>query len=251
MSNKSFFDVYAHEYDLLTNARQREKMHDKEVTAIINKFRPENVLDAGCATGLTSMLFARRGIATIGLDRSRKMIELAKDKFHQYDYPLSFRCGHFEKLPKNMHQQFDLVVCLANSISGVGTIAGLRKSLKNFYDVLKPGGTMLLQLLNYRALKEGEIMPVKVTENDGIIHARMAERQGKSYRIYVIRIDMNQTPPRMEPFRHDFDNFTESQIVANLKKTRFTGLRKYADLLMESKAVKSSRDLVISAVKLS
>ena len=249
MSEKSFFDVYAHEYDLMTDARSREKMHDKEVRAIIEKFAPGKVLDAGCATGLTSMLFARRGVETVGLDRSRKMLEQAQEKFREKDYPLTFKFGHFEKIPKSLLRKFDLVVCLANSISGVGTLAGLNRSLRNFHEALRPGGTLLLQLLNYRALKDGELKPVKVTENGGIVHARMTERRGKSFCLYVVRIDLNQTPPRMESFRSDFDNFTEKQIWEGLKKARFTRLHKYGNLLMDKKYTKTSRDLIISAVK--
>ncbi len=56
----SAFEKYAHEYDLITNAAQREKYHQKEVDALIARFRPRSVLDAGCASGLTAMLFARR-----------------------------------------------------------------------------------------------------------------------------------------------------------------------------------------------
>ncbi|MFZ5979795.1 MAG: class I SAM-dependent methyltransferase [Candidatus Zixiibacteriota bacterium] len=249
MNKKSFFEIYAHEYDMMTDAHQREKMHDKEVAAIIEKFKPEKVLDAGCATGLTSMLFARRGITTVGFDRSRKMIELAKRKFHDSNLPLSFKCGHFEKIPKGLHGKFDLVVCLANSISGVGTLTGLQKSLDNFHVALKPGGVLLLQLLNYRALQDGELMPVKVTENDGLIHARMTERQGKCFRLYVLRIDLKQTPPRLEAFQSEFDNFTEQQVMAGLKKARFTVIHKYANLLMDRKYTRASRDLVISAAK--
>ena len=40
-----------------------------------------------------------------------------------------------------------------------------------------------------------------------------------------------------------------NEITDNLKKTRFTGLRKYRNLFLNEKFVKTSRDLVIQAVK--
>ena len=59
---KSFFDVYAHEYDILTSADKRVVPHRKEIKALIEAFNPTKVLDAGCATGLSSSLIAEHDI---------------------------------------------------------------------------------------------------------------------------------------------------------------------------------------------
>ncbi|MDH4035612.1 MAG: methyltransferase domain-containing protein, partial [candidate division Zixibacteria bacterium] len=156
----SVFEKYAHEYDLITNAVERVNYHQKEVDALITRFAPATVLDAGCANGLTSELLARRGVNTVGLDCSRRMIQAAREKCDSKNLPLSFRVGNFERLPKSMHSEFDLVVCLANSISGVSSVAGVRKTLKNFYAVLKPGGWLVMQMLNYSSMKEGTLFPI-------------------------------------------------------------------------------------------
>ena len=66
-NNNSFFDVYAHEYDALTDASNRKTPHEREVKAMINYFEPSSVLDAGCATGLTGYLFAKNNISTTPL----------------------------------------------------------------------------------------------------------------------------------------------------------------------------------------
>lgn len=248
MSNqKSVFELYAHEYDLITNAAQREKYHAKEVSAMIERFGPTSVLDAGCASGLTTMLFARAGIETVGLDRSRKMIEVAKQKFAKSGYPMSFRCGRFEALPKNLHGKFDLIVCLANSISGVGSVPVLKKSLRGFHDVLRPGGSLVLQLLNYASIKEGELRPIRVTENQGIVYGRYSIRRGKKLAVHVIRLDMNSNPPGFEPFCHEFENFGPDQITKAAAASGFVSLRKYADLCLSRRFAKSSRDLVVIA----
>ena len=118
---KSVFEEYAHEYGLLTNERARRVNHLKEVGALIDRFHPTSVLDAGCAIGLTSALFAGQGVTAVGLDRSRRMIAQAKKNYTETRLPLSFRTGNFERLPKALTGKFDMVVCLANSISGVGT----------------------------------------------------------------------------------------------------------------------------------
>jgi len=282
-SNSSIFDKYAYEYDLITNAVQREKMHTKEVAAIVERFEPETVLDAGCASGLTSALFARQGITTVGLDRSKKMLEVAKSKylgcpaihggFHnthgpiindgapvrkvtgsklkEKKLPLDFLYGNFEKLPKKLYGKFDLVVCLANSISGVGSVASLRESLGSFWRVLRPGGHLVMQLLNIGAMSESRLTPVRVTANNGIVYSRFTERRGKRLNLFVTRVDLNKEPPDYEIFRHEYDCFDLEQVSRSLKACRFISISKFADLYFKKRFGKSSRDLVITAQKLS
>jgi len=249
MASKSVFDIYAHEYDLITNAKAREAYHAKEVQAMIDRFKPTAVLDAGCASGLTSVLFARQGIATIGLDRSAKMIRVAREKFDGTSLPLSFRRGDFEKLPKTLSERFDLVVCLANSISGLANMADLKRAFRNFKRVLKPGGTLVVQALNYAAIKEGEIFPIKATNNKGIVYLRYARRRARTQEVHVIRLDMTRKPFTFEPFCHEFDNFTVAEVSRAVEGTGFGTMHKYANLYLNKHFGKTSRDLVLTAQK--
>ncbi|MEW6412404.1 MAG: class I SAM-dependent methyltransferase [Candidatus Zixiibacteriota bacterium] len=244
---RSFFDVYPEEYDILTNAKQREGYHRKEVRAIADEFEPKSVMDAGCATGLTSRLFAELGISTVGLDRAKPMLEIARRNGSTNNKLLSYMYGTFEGLPKKLHGKFELVVCLANAIAGVGTMKMLGQSLRNFRDVLSPGGTLLIQMLNYAALREGEIMPVRATENNGIVLERFSERRGKRLYLYVTRVDLKSDNPVVEVFRSEFDNFTPKEVENSLKKVGFTSIRRYNDLYLKKPFSKSSRDLVITA----
>ncbi len=249
MKKVSFFDKYAQEYDWLTDAARREESHRREVTAIIEKFHPSSVLDAGCATGLTTRLFAEAGIDTVGIDRSRRMIKRAREKTLSSHHPLTFRYGEFENLPRILDNKFDLVVCLANAISGVNSLSDLHKSLKNFKAVLKPGGTLLIQMLNYLALREDVLMPVRTTVHKGLIYIRFTERKGRRYSLYIIRLDLGRKPVQMEPFRSDFDNFTVDEMVTALKMAGFGKIKKYGDLCLERRFTPSSRDLVLTAHK--
>lgn len=247
MKRESFFDKYAHEYDLMTNAALREKNHVIEVRAILHKFHPEVVLDAGCATGLTTRLLAAEGVTAVGIDRSRKMIKLAREITEGLENPPSFKYAQFENLPENMNRQFDLIVCLANAISGVGTLTGLNKALKNFHKVLKPGGTLLIQMLNYLAVEEGVLKPVRTTVKDGLVYVRLTERRGRKYSLYVIRLDMNKNPVLTEPFRSDFDSFMVDQMIKSLNKAGFVNIKKYASLFLDKKFTRTCRDLVVTA----
>ena len=245
----SAFEKYAHEYDLMTDAAAREPNHLKEIDLLISRFKPKRVLDAGCATGLTTVLFAERGVEAVGLDRSRPMIAMAKEKAARRNVEAQFVAGEFQKLPKRLDDSFDLVVCLANSISGVDSLSGLTASLRGFKRLLRPDGHLVLQLLNYAAIAEGELFPVKVTQNDGIVYERFSERRGKVLSIYLTRADLKQSPATLEAFRHDFDNFTADEVLTRVQKVGFADIRSYGDLNLGSRFSKKKRDLVITARK--
>lgn len=251
MKNKretSFFDIYADEYDILTNAKRREEFHRKEIAHIIKTFKPESVLDAGCATGLTTYLFADQGVTAKGIDCSRSMIAESKKKYPD-QLNLSFQYGKFEKLPKALHHKYDLVVCLANSISGVGSLNNLNKAIGNFYSVLKPGGYLLLQMLNYYSINDGEFYPIKATRNGNIVYQRFSERRGKRLFVYVNRLDLSDEKLKYEMFRHEFENFDVKEMVSVLKRTGFKKVKKNSDLYLQKPFTKTCRDLVLTGQK--
>ncbi len=246
---KSFFETYPTEYDALTDAASRARPHGREVDALIAAFSPKSVLDAGCATGLTSWLFTERGVRTIGLDKSRPMLDFARSKYAGQDEKLEFRQGQFEKLPKSLNGKFDLIVCLANAITGVGDRKGLRAALEGFGRCLQPGGTLVIQMLNYKSMAEGQLFPIKATSDGNIVYERFAERIGRRINLYVTRADLSSTPVSFEVFRHEFDNFKVDQVKEAVRKAGFTRLKAYGNLILDLPFGKSSRDLVLLAGK--
>lgn len=243
----SVFEKYAHEYDLITNATERAKSHGREVEALIDRFHPTSILDAGCATGLTTYLFASRGIPAVGLDRSARMIEVARSKYASSKLPMEFLQGDFEKLPPKLNGKFDLVVCLANSISGVSTAAGLMRSLKGFRRCLTPGGSLVIQMLNLASLKEHEVFPIRATRNGEILYLRFSERLGEQHQIHVIRTDLATQPPSYEIFRHAYTSHTKVAMTAALKKAGFGTVTLFGKLDLTEKFSRASRDIVLLA----
>lgn len=246
---ESFFAKYAHEYDFLTDAQSRSAGHEKEVVALIERFKPGRVLDAGCATGLTSFLFATHGCEAIGLDRSRDMISLARKNYASQGLPLKFVYGQFEALPQRIGRSFDLIVCLANSIVGVGTVAGLSQSLRGFCRLLRPGGSVVIQLLNVQSLFDGEIIPVRATQHESIMYLRYLERQRDRTVLTVVRIDRKSSPIEFEVFRNESASFTPIVLRRALLRAGFGRVESYSDVKMSKAFTHRARDLVLIASK--
>lgn len=244
-NNRSFFEEYANEYDLLTNAEVRRENHGREVEAIIERTHPHRVLDAGCATGLTARLFAERGVEAVGLDRSREMIAEARKNAQSSGPPLTFTTGEFEKLPQGIDGQFDLVVCLANAIGGVGTASGLRKALRGFYQTLKPGGYLVIQMLNYLAVEEGVLRPIKASRHGDLVYERFNERAGRKVTMYVTRADFSRKPAGLDIFRTVMDSFDIDVMVDEIERAGFNRPKRFGNLLMTRRFSKGSPDLVL------
>lgn len=249
LTDASFFAKYAHEYDQLTNARARTEPHRVEVQSLINDFDPSLVLDAGCGSGLTSMLLASEGVKTVGMDREAAMIKTAKKKYDHLGYPLKFIKGSFENPPKSLTRKFDLLICLANGISGLGSMALLKKGMRGFYSCLKPGGSLVIQMLNFTSVAENKIMPIRATKSAGIIYARYARRQGRRFSLHIVRIDNSGKEPAFEAFCHDFDNFTPAELARAVKAAGFSAIKRFADVARQHKFAGTARDLVLVARK--
>ncbi|MBI5265862.1 MAG: class I SAM-dependent methyltransferase [candidate division Zixibacteria bacterium] len=243
----SFFDKYASEYDQMTGSAAREPRHRDEVRALIKAFQPTSVLDAGCGTGLTSQLFAEEGVAVVGVDASAGMVRLSSERCARFGSLAGFETARFEALPKSFGQKFDLVVCLANSLSGVPSIPLLTRSMKQFRRALKPGGHLVIQMLNPAVFEDGVPFPVKVSRHDQILYHRYALRQGGTIGLHVIRTDLSQTAPSFETFVHSYQPLPGPKLTGLLKSVGFRQVKTAGNLLLTEPFSARSRDMVITA----
>jgi SAM-dependent methyltransferase len=93
------------------------------------------LLDMGCGTGWTSVLFAKKGYRVVGQDLVPEAIDAARrlGRENSLDH-LDFVVGDYESLA--FENEFDVVVffdCLHHAVDEVG-------ALKSAYRALKPGG---------------------------------------------------------------------------------------------------------------
>lgn len=123
------------------------------------------LLDLGCGTGWTSVLFAKRGYEVTGQELVPEAIEAAKKlKDENGLQNLEFIECDFESLPFN--KEFDIAVffdCLHHSLDEV-------KALEGVYRSLKPGG-------------------ICITSEPGVGHARSSKEVMAKYG--VTERDMN------------------------------------------------------------
>jgi ubiquinone/menaquinone biosynthesis C-methylase UbiE len=129
----AWYDKHANEY--AKNNRSRATLDQiNEFAALLPK--GAKVLDAGCASGRDTSLLSKKGLSVIGIDISKGLINVAKQSFPD----LNFTEGNFLNLPFEKNS-FDGVWAHA-SLVHFETLFDVKKSLSEFYRVLKIGGIL-------------------------------------------------------------------------------------------------------------
>jgi D-alanine-D-alanine ligase len=134
-----------------------QKVTESEINYFSNimKFHPEHqILDLCCGQGRHSIELAIKGFKNIfGLDRSRYLIQKARNNAKRCGVSCKFREGDARKLPYNP-DLFDFVLILGNSFGYFESINDDLLVLKEVFRVLKPWGKILIDLTDGEFLRE-------------------------------------------------------------------------------------------------
>lgn len=130
------FIKYAQYYDLLyKNKNYREEVN--YLCRLIKQYsgrRDKILLDIGCGTGSHDIWFAKKGYEVTGIDRSREMIAIAKNRTSPED-KIEFHIRDTSKF--SLRKRFDIAVSLFHVMNYMVTNEALINSLKNIYKHLK------------------------------------------------------------------------------------------------------------------
>ncbi len=167
-----FYDALAPMFDVMTDWEARLAAEGPFLAARLQEAGARTVLDAACGSGGHVLWLARQGYRVVGADVSPVMIEIARRKAADAGLDVPFAVTTFRHLPSAIshlpsaishlpsaishlptaisHQpSFDAVLCLGNSLPHLLTQADLIAALRGMADVLRPGGLLVLQNLNY------------------------------------------------------------------------------------------------------
>jgi 2-polyprenyl-3-methyl-5-hydroxy-6-metoxy-1,4-benzoquinol methylase/glycosyltransferase involved in cell wall biosynthesis len=110
---------------------------------VIKEYMPngkQRVLDLGCQDGWVSNRLAKMGHSVVGVDFSRGHLDIARRNAAKYRLDATFVEGFIEDLSTLTDEKFDVILC-TEVIEHVDDYNHLLKSL---YDVLRPGGVLIL-----------------------------------------------------------------------------------------------------------
>lgn len=103
------------------------------------------VLDVGCGLGLHAIELAQRGALVVGLDLSLPMLSRAADEAQDRGLQINFLHGDMREM--TFDGAFDCVLCWGTTF-GYFEDEVNGKVMRRIYDALRPGGKLLLDVVN-------------------------------------------------------------------------------------------------------
>jgi len=158
------------DYDKQVNWEKRLANEWPFYRKIFQEHNTSSVLDCACGTGRHAILFAKNGLSVTGIDIDQEMIRLARENAVGAGVEVRFEAAAFSELNRLFPSpQFDAVICVGNSLSQLPGLPAVEKAIRNMAAVSRPGGILVLHLLNYRSLlkKEMVVQPLRVVGGEG------------------------------------------------------------------------------------
>lgn len=149
----------------LDQAHQWRQHTDIEVDFLEEQLGPAiecaRILDLGCGDGRHSVELARRGYNVLGVDVVPALIERASEAARSVEGASFAIADARDSLPG----EFDLVLMLYDILGASGNVDDDRRVLNNAISALRPGGHLVLSVMNARLL-DGRIPKEQLPEND-------------------------------------------------------------------------------------
>ncbi len=211
-----------------------------------SKIKTKKILDLGCGTGIPTLLLRFKGYKMVGLDRSKEMLEVARQKAKGIKN-VRYVKGDFTKFKLN--EKFDAVVSFFDSLNNLLYEDHLRKTFKNVRAHLNEGGVFVFDMNTEYALREYWGTGVKVFDRGKILsiwktNYNHSKKISHLHIIVFYRIG-NNTYSRMdeEHFERAYNNET---IVDLLKSSGFDEIYMFEHLSFSKPRKETSRVVFVA-----
>ncbi len=158
-------DHYRHEYvpgfvdkwDDLIDWDQRAKTEGEFFIEHLKARGTKTVLDVAAGTGFHSVRLLEAGFRVVSADGSKEMLGKAFDNAFRRGHVLRTVHADWRSLNRDVHGEFDAVICLGNSFTHMFEERDRRKALAEFYTMLKHDGVLMLDQRNYDRLLDAGV----------------------------------------------------------------------------------------------
>ncbi|WP_129597124.1 glycine/sarcosine N-methyltransferase [Methanohalophilus profundi] len=143
---------FVDKWDELIDWESRAKGEGDTIINILKKRGVEKILDVATGTGFNSVRLLQAGFDVVSADGSAEMLAKAFDNARDHGYLMRTVQADWRWMNKDIHDKFDAIVCLGNSFTHLFDEGDRRKTLAEFYALLKHDGVLLLDQRNYDAI---------------------------------------------------------------------------------------------------
>lgn len=246
MKNNQFYDSLSADYDSMLDFNKLVNVR----TEVLKKFIKNgytNAIDIGCGTGADSISLARNGLKVTGYDTSKKMLQKARFNSKQKNLRIRYSNSPVQNIGAHNHSKFDIVVSLGNAIANINP-AVLNKIIRKVYKLLKPRGSFVFQILNYDSARKADKRIVNITRGKGSMFIRFYDFEKNKLIFNILRINESSLK-EYDLITTELFEYKRTDLKALLNKAGFNKINYYSDLNKSKFEQKTSKDLIVTAVK--
>ena len=142
------YDELGREYDTMVSWPGRLEREWPFIRAQLKLVAARRVLDVGTGTGMHAIWFAQHGLKAVGTDPSQEMLNKAQENAAGTN-GVRFEQASLGEHAARVDGQFDAISSLGNTLPHVLTESVLLTALRDLRAVLRAGGVLIIQQLNY------------------------------------------------------------------------------------------------------
>jgi len=249
----SSFDEIALAYDNSIDWNARLKREIPLLLESLEKSEGNHVLDMACGTGRHSVELAAHGKRVVGFDSSQAMIGVAKSLAQEREVSVDFYVADMLDFSSSVEGPFDEVLCLGNSLALLPSIADLKRVVTSVHSVLRPGGTFIAQVLNFKEiLSTGfRFFPIKggvTRKNQEVIFSRFYEHGEEEHSTLVACSFVKQNRDWVTRISTQSVLHTDMELMRGLLESAgFSKLEFFSDFSRSPFHPPSSRSIVLRA----
>jgi glycine/sarcosine N-methyltransferase len=242
-----FYDRIAPAYDAMTSMAGRMEREQPLYARLVAEYGIRTAVDAGCGTGVHALLLARQGVRVTAVDCSAAMLARLMEHAAAEGRDVRTIQAGLEDLSTLLSGPFDAILSTGNTLPHLPDIPALDRCLSGFARLLRPGGIIFLQLLNYERILSRRERMQSVREEGGEIFVRFYDFLDPLLRFNILRLEKTGEGFRPELSSVTLRPFLESEIRRALAPAGFIDIRTFGDLSMNPFDPANSPDLFLLA----
>ena len=242
-----FYEEWVADYDLMTQFEARLESERELVHQFVEEYRIGKALDAGCGTGLHSILLAQLGAQVTGIDLSAAMLRQARENARRHGVWVRFLRSSFQEISRKTQGPFEAVFCLGNSLAHILSRKEMVRSLQAFAEVLQPGGVLILQNVNYDRILATKERVLGIKENAGKIFIRFYDFLAETIQFNVLILEKKNEQFTHKLISTELYPWRSEKLEEALEKSGFQLVALYGSLKREKFEPLGSKDIVIFA----
>jgi ubiquinone/menaquinone biosynthesis C-methylase UbiE len=240
-----FYDRFADDYDAMTRFEKRLQSNREIVANWIERYGIVSAIDIGCGTGLYAILLAQLGVRSAGADPSAKMLEKAAINAQKTGVDVEWFRSTMQELDR-CDRRYDAVFCVGNTLPHLVDTRDLPVVLDNFKRLLRHGGRIVIQLLNYAGILQNRERIVGIHRHRDQEYIRFYDFASPLIRFNILKIRWLNESCEFDFNSTELYPYLQDEIAESLEKKQFRNIETFGDMRFGPYSPES-KDVVIVA----